>query len=64
MTGTPINLRRARKARARAAARARADENAVRHGLTGGARRADEAERDRAARALDGARIARDDDAD
>ena len=42
MVDKPINLNRARKARARDAAKRRADENAVRHGRT-------KAERDLAA---------------
>ena len=43
MSDRPINLNRARKARARAAAKAQADENAVRFGLTKGERQAGKA---------------------
>lgn len=34
MTGAPVNLNKARKARDRAAGKAQADANAVRHGRT------------------------------
>lgn len=61
VTDSPINLRRARKARAKAAAKARADENAMRHGRSRAERRASNAERDLADRNLDGARIEPDD---
>ena len=43
MAGKPINLNKARKARARAAAKARADENAVKFGRTKAERAAEKA---------------------
>jgi hypothetical protein len=54
--GEVVNLRRARKRREREDRRAEADANAARHGEPVALRRAREAEADRAARALDGAR--------
>ncbi len=54
MNKTPINLNRYRKQKARDAKRARADANAAKFGRTKGARAAQDAERDRADRALDG----------
>lgn len=52
----PVNLNRARKARARAAAKVQAAENRVRFGRTGAEKAAVRAEAERGARALDGAR--------
>ncbi len=52
MTGT-INLRAARKAKARAAAAAQAAENRIRHGRTLPERQADEREAALAAKRLD-----------
>ena len=52
-----VNLRAARKARARAERRAEADVNAARHGRTKAERAAEDAARDRAARTLDGHEI-------
>ena len=51
--GDPINLRRARKARDRAADAQAAAEARVRHGRTKGQRAAQQAEADRLARAVD-----------
>ena len=46
----PVNLNRARKARAREEARRRADANAARHGRTKAERQAEAAEAERLAR--------------
>ncbi|MEM6390801.1 MAG: DUF4169 family protein [Pseudomonadota bacterium] len=54
MADRPISLSKARKAKARAAAKRQADANAVRFGRSKPARRAEEAETDRATRKLDG----------
>ena len=62
MSGTPINLNRARKDRARKAARKSADENAVRFGRTKEERAADKTRKERANQFLDGHK-ARDDEA-
>lgn len=51
---TPINLNKARKARARSEKKARADANAVRFGLTKAEKERAKAETDRAKRELDG----------
>ncbi|MEM1274590.1 MAG: DUF4169 family protein [Pseudomonadota bacterium] len=51
---TVINLNRARKARARATAKAQADENAVKFGRRKTERTADEANKAKAERTLDG----------
>lgn len=56
MTGEVVNLRRARKARERAAARAKGDANAARHGLGKVDRARVEAEATTLRRTLDGAR--------
>ena len=56
MAATPVNLNRARKARAREEARRKADANAVRHGRTRAERKATEAEAAREARRLEGHR--------
>lgn len=56
----PINLNRARKARARAAERGRADANAALHGLTPAERRAAAAEAARHRRRVDAHRRADD----
>ena len=53
MTEGPINLNKARKARARAARKARADQNAVIHGLPKAAKQRAERENSRLARAHD-----------
>ncbi|MEM9971887.1 MAG: DUF4169 family protein [Pseudomonadota bacterium] len=50
----PVNLNKARKARAKAEKRAKADENAARFGRTKGEKARDRAEKDTASRALDG----------
>ena len=49
----PINLNRARKARAREEARRQADRNAARHGRTKAERERDAAETERQGRRLD-----------
>ena len=54
MTGEVVNLRAARKARARDARRAEADANAARHGRTKAQRADEEAAAERAQRHLDG----------
>ncbi|WP_299686430.1 DUF4169 family protein [uncultured Tateyamaria sp.] len=51
---TPINLNKARKARARAENKARADANAVTFGLTKADKRSAQVENAREARKLDG----------
>lgn len=51
-----VNLRQARKARARAEARAEADQNAARFGRSRTARASDKAQAERAERLLDGHR--------
>ncbi|TVQ57095.1 MAG: DUF4169 family protein [Rhodobacteraceae bacterium] len=56
MTGSVINLRLARKRRARDAARRAADLNAAKHGESGDLRKAREAETALRTRTLDGAR--------
>lgn len=52
----PVNLNKARKAKARAQKRAQADANAVKFGRTKAERAAETAARDAAARTLDGAK--------
>lgn len=54
MNEGPINLNRARKARARAEARQQADENALRHGRTKAERLAEAAKKALANKRLDG----------
>jgi Domain of unknown function (DUF4169) len=49
-----VNLNTARKARAKAAARVKADENAIKHGVSKAARLAEEKRAEKAARDLDG----------
>jgi len=56
MTGEVVNLRRARKARARAATAANADSARALHGRTLAQKKAEAAEIERARRTLDGAR--------
>lgn len=51
---TPINLNKARKARARSDRKARADENAIKFGRTKAERTRDQREAEKAARDLDG----------
>lgn len=55
--GEVINLRMARKARARVEAATQADANRARHGRTTAEKARDSAERERRERTLDGARI-------
>lgn len=55
-----VNLRRVRKARARAEARSEADSNAAHHGRSKGERRAKAQEAETAARRHEGHRIERD----
>lgn len=57
----PINLNRARKARARAADKVRAAENRVRFGRTAAEKAAALGDAERAARTLDGAEREKDD---
>lgn len=63
MPSNVINLRHARKQKARAEKAANAARNRALHGRTKADRRRDEAEEERAARALDGARRESDDKA-
>ncbi len=56
MTGKPVNLRRARKQKARDEARAEADASAARHGQTKAERTLRAARQDLEARRLDGHR--------
>ena len=53
MADSPINLNRARKARAREEARLRADRNAVKHGRTKAERLLEAARSEKARRKLD-----------
>ncbi|WP_293867257.1 DUF4169 family protein [uncultured Alsobacter sp.] len=64
MTADIINLRKARKAKARGAAEARAAENRIAFGRTKAERKAVETEQERARRAIDGHRIGPAADAD
>lgn len=57
MTGEIVNLRKARKARARSEAEARAAENRILFGRTKAERKAIEAEQDRARRTIEGHRL-------
>lgn len=57
-----INLRRVRKQRARQEAEQQAQQNRITFGRTKAERSLTEAERDKAARTLDGHRLARPDD--
>ena len=52
----PVNLNRFRKAMARAATKARADENAIKYGRTKAQKAAESADKKRANRLLDGLR--------
>ncbi len=61
--GKVVNLRQARKAKARERAAAEADANRVLHGRTRAQKLADRAERDRLAKTVDGARLEDDGDA-
>ncbi|HKT86595.1 MAG TPA: DUF4169 family protein [Novosphingobium sp.] len=56
-----VNLRMARKARARAAGTAQADANRAKHGRSKAERRTSEAEAARLARTVDGAKREKDD---
>lgn len=56
-----VNLRMARKAKARATDKAQAETNRAKHGRTGAERRATETEAARLARAVEGARREKDD---
>jgi hypothetical protein len=58
-----VNLRRARKQKARAEAGKTAEQNRIDFGRSKAERRLAEAERDKAARHIDGHRLDRDDDA-
>ena len=57
MTAKIINLRQARKAKARAEKDRQAEENRARHGRSKAERHASEAEAERAVRRLDGLRL-------
>lgn len=57
MTGTPVNLNRARKERARERARAQADANAVKHGRTKAERVLEATRAEHARRQLDAHRF-------
>ena len=57
MTGSVINLNRARKALDRAQEKAQADANAARHGRTKAQRLLESAQADKARRALDQAKF-------
>lgn len=57
-----INLRQARKQKARAQAEKTAEQNRIAFGRTKAERKLTEAERDKAARHVDGHRIGRDDE--
>ena len=59
-----VNLRRARKAKARDDARRAGDENAAKHGRSGGEKARDAAERAAEIRRLDGHRREREGDGD
>lgn len=61
MTTNVINLRQARKQKARSDKAAKAAENRALHGRTKAERERDAAEKGRASRTLDGARRERDD---
>ena len=60
--GDVVNLRRARKARDRAEDERKAAENRVAFGRTKAERKLTEAERDKAARHIDGHKLDRDDE--
>ena len=60
--GDVVNLRRARKARDRAGAEAQAEQNRIAFGRTKAERKLTEAERDKAARHIDGHKLGRDDE--
>jgi len=62
MTERPVNLNKARKARAKADRKARADRNAVIHGLSGAAKAQARAEAARTARTHEGGRRSEGDD--
>ena len=57
MTGSVVNLNRARKARDRAEEKAQADANALKHGRTKAERLLEAARAEKARRALDGAKF-------
>lgn len=61
--GKVVNLRQARKAKARERTAAEADANRALHGRTRAQKLADKAERDRLAKTVDGARLEDDGDA-
>ena len=58
--GDVINLRRARKAKAKGAAEVQAAENRARHGRTTSEKKRDDSETKRLDRIVDGARLHRD----
>ena len=57
MTGSVVNLGKARKARDRAEEKAQADANALKHGRTKAERMLEAARAEKARRALDGAKF-------
>ena len=57
MSAQIINLRRARKSKARREREQRAEENRLRHGLSKSERQRRDSENERAARQLDGAKL-------
>jgi phage protein D len=57
MTGSVVNLNKARKARDRAEEKAQADANALKHGRTKAQRLLEAAKAEKAKRALDGAKF-------
>lgn len=61
MSQSPVNLNRVRKQKARAAKKARADENAVLHGLPKAAKSLAKAGRKQQDRRLDGNELLKDD---
>lgn len=64
MTAEIVNLRKARKAKARGVQEARAAENRILFGRTKAERKAMQTEQDRARRTIDGHRLAGADDGD
>lgn len=57
MTGSVVNLNKARKARDRAEEKAQADANALKHGRTKAQRLLEATQAEKARRALDGAKF-------
>lgn len=57
MSGSPVNLNRARKARSREEAKSRADANAIKHGRTKAEKQADRARAEKAASHVEAHRL-------